>query len=189
MKSEKKYTLLEILSGSYFLIVLFVMACKFGLFLKLELREKLFDVFYYWCSTIILAIAVVIFIVLMIRSRRDRNLQDISENMRDLAAIINIVILSFEFIASLFGTLTVKKIAYEWFQLTIYVNMIALIIDQLVYVYVRSKLLLCYGGFDQKEVINKYIVYGIIVALLLGVIIPNLMLHFGIMEAIRASRT
>ena len=64
MGYKRKYTVLEIVNVVYFLSAIFVLSCKMGFFLKLELRERIFDVFYYWCSTVILALSIVTLIAL-----------------------------------------------------------------------------------------------------------------------------
>lgn len=183
MDYKRKYTILEIFNVLYFLALLFVIACKFGLFFEKKVRETIFNTFYYSISPIIFVISIVLIIVFLIKSKREMSNED---GLKNLISTINMGTISFDFIVSLLGTILIqKKIAYEWLELTIYVNMIVIIIDSLIYAFVRGKILNNFSYFDQKDIINKYIVYVIIASFIFGIIIPNFMLHVGIVEVIK----
>ncbi|MBR1540779.1 MAG: hypothetical protein IJ629_06505 [Clostridia bacterium] len=186
MGYKRRYTFLEILNILYFLLVLFVLGCKFGIIFDKGTSEKIFHIFYYWCSTAIFVVAIVTVLALLIKSKKIRNSDESNECAKNTMAAINIGVTSFQFLSSLFGTLSIKKIAYEWLQLTIYVSMIVIIINGLVYAYVRERIDKGLGYYNQKDIINKYIIYIIIISFLFGIIIPNLMLHFGIIKMIKA---
>ena len=184
MNYKRKYTILEIVNIVYFLAAIFVLACKMGLFFKLELRERIFDVFYYWCSTVIFALSILTLIGLIVKSKKQYNSDDVEECSRDTISVLNMAIISFDFLISLIGTLNIEVIAFQWLQITLYINLIVIIIDMLVYYYIRGRIVSQFDFYSQKEVINKYFVYAIIASLLLAVVVPNLMIHQGVMAAI-----
>lgn len=185
MGNKRKYTFWEVVNIIYFLVVLFVMACKMGLFFPFAIREKIFEYFYDWCATTIFVIGLVTIIVLSIRNRKIKNKDDSMSCCRNAIATTNIEITSFVFLASLWGTVFFKKtIAFEWLQLTIYINMIVMIINSLIYVFVRGRLMNHTNYYNQNDVVNKYLIYAFIASFALGIIIPNFMLHAGVMNAV-----
>ena len=72
MGYKRKYTFLEILNILYFLLVLFVLGCKFGIIFDKGTSEKIFHIFYYWCSTVVFVVAIVTVLVLLVKSKKIR---------------------------------------------------------------------------------------------------------------------
>lgn len=185
MGYKRKYTFFEVLNIIYFLLTLFVLMCKFGLIFDKVLAEKIFHMFYYWCSTITLGIAAPLILFFLTKSKKIRNNDEGESCAKNTLAVFNIAATAFQFLASMFGTLHQKRIAYEWLQLTIYVSMIAIIVNTLVYIFIRERVSKKTNFYNQKDTINMYIIYIIVVSFLVGIIIPNLMIHFGIIKMIR----
>ena len=185
MGNERKYTIFEIVNIVFFLLTLVALACKFGLFFKEETRIKFFNIYYYFFTTSMFALSFIISIVNIIKSKKLRNSYEIADCSKDVISTINISVVSFEAFASLFGTISVEKVAFEWLQLIIYLSIIMVCINTLVYYFVREKIVNDFRYYNQRDIINGYIIYAIVISFVFGIIIPNFMLHFGIMKAIR----
>ena len=185
MGNKRKFSVLEIFSILYFVVVLFVSVCKFGLFFKPELREKIFEIFYYFGATTIFGISIITILIFLAKSKKIRNIEENMDCSINIVSGINVAVISFNLLASIFGTIVVKEIAFEWLQIIIYFNIVSIIIDQLVYFFVKSCILKNTNNYLQREIVNKYIIYSVVSGFMLGIIIPNIMLHFGIIGAIR----
>ena len=186
MGNERKYTVFEIISMVFFVLTLFMLACKFGLFFKLELREKIFDVFYCFLTPFVFVCSISISIFYLIKSKKIKNIYELTDCSKNVVSSINLAVVSFEVFASLFGLkFSSEVIATRWLRLIIYLSIIIVSIDGLVYYFVRQKVKNETVYYKQRDVINYYIIYSMMVSIVLGIIIPNLMLHNGIMEAIR----
>lgn len=185
MEKNKKNDLWHIISILYFLLALFMLTLKFGIILKnRNIAYRIFEIYYYTLIPTII-ISLFLIIVFIVKSKREKNEESGNRISKSIISLINIFIISFEVFASLFRTFSIELIASNWFRLTIYVSIIFIVIDVVVYLFVRGKIINEYSLYMQNSIINKYIIYAVIVALLLSIIIPNFMIHYGIMSVIK----
>jgi hypothetical protein len=184
MGNKRKYTFLEFINAIYFIFVLFILACKFGIIFKdASISLKIFEIFYYKISIAVLLVALIIVLILIIKSKKIKNSDESTDCSKNIIAVINILVISFQFIFSLFGALSNENVAFEWLQLIIYISIVVEIIDFVVYSYVRTKILENFSRYNQTTIVNRYIFYAVTISFVLGIIIPNLMLHYGIVRA------
>jgi hypothetical protein len=185
MGKKRRYTFLEIVGALYFILTLLVLAIKFGLLLSKELSEKIFNVYYSYVLPTVFVISLIISLICIVKSKKIRNRDDSTDEAKSAIATINISVISLESLATFFELSLGKEISFGWSQVTIYFCIIAIIIDFLVYEFTRSRLLVNFSTYNQSSIVNKYILYAIIISFIFAIIIPNLIIHYGVIATIR----
>ena len=185
MEKDKNKEILHIISVSYFLLALIMLAIKFGIIIEDKfLAYKIFEIYYYALIPI-MAISFILIIIFVIKSKKMRSLEDGNKLCKSILDLINIFVISFQVFTALIRTFTVELIANNWFLVTIYISIIFIIIDFLVYLFFRHNIVNEYNLYNQSLILDRYIIYAVIVSFLFAITIPNFTIHFGIMNAIK----
>ena len=185
MEKSKNNDFIHILSVAYFLLSLIMLAIKFGIIIEdIFLAYKIFEIYFYTLIPI-MVISFLLIIFFVVKNKKMRSFEDENKISKNTIALINIFVISFQVFAALIRTFTVELIANNWFLVTIYISIIFIIIDFLVYLFFRHNIVNEYNLYNQSLILDRYIIYAVIVSFLFAITIPNFTIHFGIMNAIK----
>ena len=184
MGKDEKNDFFNIISIAYFLVTLIMIAIKFGIVIEINLANKIFEIFYYYITIPVLVVSLILLVFYIVKSRRTKSSEDVNKISKKIASLLSNFTISFEVFASLFRTFNIDLISCNWFLLTLYITMISVILNIIIYLYFRNKVSNEYNLYNQNAIINKYIIYSILVSFILAIILPNITIHFGIISAI-----
>lgn len=184
MGKDEDRSFLHIVSVAYFVIALIMLAIKFGIIVDSILANRIFEAFYYYALIPILVISLFLLIIFLIKSKRTRSGGDGNKFSKNTVSLVCIFAISFSIFASLWRTFSIDLISYNMYLLTLYFTMITVVFNFVIYLYFRNKVLNEYNLYSQGSIINKYILYTIIVLFILSIIIPNFTIHYGVISAL-----
>lgn len=184
MGKDEDRNFLHIVSVVYFIVALVMLTIKFGIIVSSGLANRIFEAFYYYALIPILVISLFLLIIFWIKGKRTRSGGDGNKFSKNTLSLICIFSISFSVFASLWRTFSIDLISYNMYLLTLYSTMIAVVFNFVIYLYFRKKVLNEYNLYSQGSIINKYIVYTLIVLFILTIIVPNLTIHYGVISAL-----
>lgn len=182
MGNKRKITGLEIINIIYFLLMLFVIGTQFLQNFEYKEQHHILTIFHHYVAVVMLILSIIIALILIIKSKVIKNANDFADISKSIAATLNILLTSFQFIATLWGIFSIENLSIPWSKVIIYVCLVLLIIEFLIYAFIISKIADNFSIISLQTLINRYIIFVVTAGIILGIIIPNITFHFAIMN-------